>query len=73
MTDKQKRILAVALVVHVILLKLTWLRPPQAARRRSPGQEAVLAARVQPQHDGLGGLLAVRAPAPARRWWPRRA
>ena len=40
-------------------------RPAQAAGRGGPGQEAVLAARVQPQHDRVGGLLAVRAAAPA--------
>jgi hypothetical protein len=36
MTDKQKRILVVALVIHVIVLKLTWLdlrRRPAAAVR----------------------------------------
>ena len=36
MTDKQVRILAVVLVIHVILLKLTWLdlrRRPDAAVR----------------------------------------
>ena len=36
MTDHQKRVLAVALVIHVILLKLTWLdlrgRPDDAVR-----------------------------------------
>ncbi len=36
MTEKQKRVLIVALVIHVIMLKLTWLdlsRRPDAAVR----------------------------------------
>ncbi len=36
MTEKQKRILTVALVIHVIMLSLTWRdlskRPPDAVR-----------------------------------------
>ena len=67
LTDQQKKVIAVALVVHLILLTLTWrdLRPP--ARRRRARPEAALAAGRHHEHDGLAGLLAVRAPPAARR------
>ena len=66
LTDQQKKILALVLVVHVIVATLTLrdLRRRPAAAVRGP--KRLWRVLGDDEHDGLGGLLAVRAPAPGR-------
>ena len=68
MTERQVRVLTVTLIVHLIVLRFTirdLRRRPDAAVR---GYEAVLAGGGEPEHDGLGRLLAAgSSPPPAAR------
>ena len=63
LNQKQVRVLAVVLVIHVILLTLTRRDLPASARQRGAGEQAALEDVVHHEHHGLGGLLALRAQA----------
>ena len=74
LNQKQVRVLAVVLVIHVILLTLTRRDLRARLRRRGAGHQAALEDVVHHEHHRLGGLLALRAQAgrqQAASRWPR--
>ena len=69
LTDQQKKIIAVVLVIHLLLVKLTWhdlrVRPDAGVR----GRKRLWRVAAEHEHHRLGRLLAVRPSqaAPGRR------